>query len=224
MKSFPNDTHLEFILCRSKPRTSSLPRTLPSHHCTSVTELRLRCARGWWILPIDIPAKVSFQAMVLSLMFSKKYRMSSWGWQANSFINNPLDTCKMLLLRFGRGRRKFNLLDSGWSHSGLGHYLRDNGNVFLKRKQEAGLLVSTEGCLSSEILGQWAAQVSLTSSASEGTCLGASNKCSPYVGGWAEPQCWLLRRRWVPRSGSVYMKEANGPREASYFDSNFIFF
>ena len=35
--------------------------------------------------------------------------MSSWGWQANSFINNPLDTCKMLaFLRFGRGRCKFN--------------------------------------------------------------------------------------------------------------------
>lgn len=30
--------------------------------------------------------------------------MSSWGWQANSFINNPLDTCKMLtFLRFRAG-------------------------------------------------------------------------------------------------------------------------
>ena len=52
----------------------------------------------------------------------------------------------------------------------------DDGNVFLGLG-EFVLLVSTEDkCLSSEIWGQWDAQVSLTRSASEGTCIGASNK------------------------------------------------
>lgn len=130
----------------------------------------------------------------------------------------------LAFLRFGRGRRKFNCSVQAGATLDLDITSWGTMGMFFLGLGEFVLLVSTEDKSAQKFLGQWAAQVSLTSSASEGTCQ-ASNKCSPYVGGgWAEPQCWLLRRALSAQSGSGVHERSEWSRSLLFWPVFYILF
>ena len=153
--------------------------------------------------------------------------MSSWGWQANSFINNPLDTCKMLaFLRFGRGRRKFNCSIQAGATQDLD--ITSWGTMemfFLAWESLCCLSALRTNAFPQKFwasgMHRWAWPVLPV----RGPALGHQIHAVPYVGGglgWATVLAAV--KALSAQSGNVYMKEGNGSREASYFDSNFIFF